>query len=310
MRKLQNKIIKAFIIYFILLSVVNTVIDGVFDIIVEQIITPTTSLPAILMITFLNIIIRVAILIVMAWFFQKRTKNYFNEEINRQLQEKHILYSSITHDLKTPMTSIKGYAKALIDGKVAEEDKEKTYIIINQKTDQMTSMLEGLLTYSQLDFSREDSNIIRTNLSQLTTEIIADNYNALEEHNIILEMDVEDEIYLECSSIDYRRILENLISNVINHNPMGTKLRVELKEQSDMVSLIVADDGVEVNDKNIFKPFYKKDPSRQSGKGHGLGLSIVESLAKKYDGRAFLKKEEDGYTKAVVVEFKIYKGLM
>lgn len=241
--------------------------------------------------------------LVVTWHFQRQLAKDFEEEMDRQIKAEHFIYSSLAHDLKTPLTTIKGYAQALKDGKICDPDQESSYQLINRKADEMVKMVEDLMVYSSLVIQDEDPQIQRVNLSQALTALIADHYQSLEDHGVELDLEIQPEVFGQVNPSDFNRIVDNLLSNAVKHNPPGIRLKVALKQAGPKIIPKVLDNGHELDSDQVFDPFYKGDSTRPSGQGQGLGLAIVAHLSAKYQGRAYLEPAGPAYTKAFVVEF-------
>ena len=205
------------------------------------------------------------------------------------------------------MTSLKGYSSALKEGKIPQEDLEKTYSTIYKKSEEMDHMLNTLLEYNQINSkdNKYEKEII--DLCEELRQNLAENFNLLEKHGIRLENQIpEENIYYNLSKEDFKRISTNLLNNAIQHNDFGIQLLVELKESPHFIELSFADSGhkIEASLKDkIFDPFVKADSSRQSGQGSGLGLASVKKIVQDYGGQIKLTEPYKDYSKAFTIIF-------
>lgn len=199
------------------------------------------------------------------------------------------LLADISHDLKTPLTSIKGYSKALYDGIVEDEEKFKKYLeIIYYKSERAALLIEELHRFAKLDNSQYKITKEEHDFSEFVREIVSEYYNEFEEQKFQLEIDLpEHEIKYKFDKIEMERAISNIILNALKYNNEGTKVKIELKENPSGIQLIIADDGTGIDEnlkEKIFEPFIRGDKSRQSKGGTGLGLSIANKIIEKHGG--------------------------
>lgn len=216
---------------------------------------------------------------------------------NRQLQQnKQRMLADLSHDLKTPITTIQGYAKALETGISDKEEVKERYLkLISDTTAYVAGLIDQIFVLSKLD--RPDYPVLleRIDAAELLREIVADYYEQLEREQFTLEVDIpEEEVPAYCDPQLVRRAISNLLSNAIKHNPPGTSVTVRLVDNNDWLQFIVADDGIgipsEWRDK-VVEPFIRADHARQK-EGAGLGLSIASQVAKLHGGRLLLHQPE------------------
>ncbi|WP_459129740.1 sensor histidine kinase [Guggenheimella bovis] len=306
MKKLQHKIIRSFILHVLFLALVQAVFNDGFNVLIERHLKGwgPTYLYAMLL---LNLLLDIGAFTLVALHFYHRIKGYIDEEMKRQMEEEHFLYSSIAHDLKTPMTIIKGYAQALLDEKIPSEKQPEIYRIIRDKTDRSVVLLSDLLTYSKLlkEELKSDDNLELVDLSQTLVQMVADNYDHIEKEGVQLELDVKEELKYPIQPLDFRRICENLLMNAIKHNERGVSIKIGLQKHENEVIFYVADSGKEITDDHIFEAFHTGNEARSPESGHGLGLAIVSKLVKKYGGSVSVEAPYSTYTKAFVVRFPV-----
>ncbi|AGY77805.1 sensor histidine kinase [Clostridium autoethanogenum] len=216
-------------------------------------------------------------------------------ERNRMENLKQQLLSDISHDLKTPLTSIMGYSKALNDGVVENDKKIKQYLnIIYNKSKRTVSLIENLHEFTKLDNSKFLISKEECDFCEFVREIVSEYYNEFEEKNFELEINLpEDEIIYEFDKVEMERAISNIISNILKYNEVGTKAKIELTYDNSKIQLIIADDGVGIDEslkENIFEPFVRGDKSRYTKGGTGLGLSIANKIVQKHGGTLTLEK--------------------
>lgn len=203
--------------------------------------------------------------------------------------EKQKMLADISHDLKTPITIIKGYAKALNDGIIAERDKEKYLKVIYQKSSDLTELINVFYEYNKLEHSKFTFNLQENNLSEFLRAYVAEKYEYIEVVGFEIDVDIpEEKLLCTFDEIELKRVFENIVSNSIKHNEKGTKISFILKEEDNYYKIIIGDNGVGIPkeiSENVFDAFVVGDDSRISKQGSGLGLAIAKKIIEKHDGK-------------------------
>ncbi len=236
---------------------------------------------------------------------EKIKKNAENERI--------MLFANMAHDLKTPITSIIGFSKALSDGIIEEEQKKKEYIsTINSKSMKMNELIDRLFEYVKLQSSDNQLHLENVDVAEILRNCIADVYTEYEAKNIQLELEIPDaEVIKKADKLELSRVYTNLLNNVIKHNGSGIKVFVKMEGDG---GTLIADSGEPLKPElveNLFKPFVSGDFSRRNSNGSGLGLSLAQKIMKKHGGNLRFVQENmaekelpAGLTKGFVVEFQ------
>ncbi|NMM65020.1 HAMP domain-containing histidine kinase [Clostridium sp. P21] len=220
------------------------------------------------------------------------------EERNRMESLKQQLLSDISHDLKTPLTSIMGYSKALRDDVVSDDEKIKQYLnTIYNKSQRTVSLIENLHEFTKLDNSKFSINKETWDFCEFIRQIVSEYYNEFEEKNFELEISLPDhEIMYEFDNVEMERAISNIVYNILKYNKIGTKAKIELNCDNREIQLVIADDGIGIDEnlkKTIFEPFVRGDKSRYTKGGTGLGLSIADKIVQKHGGSLTLEKSEE-----------------
>lgn len=229
-----------------------------------------------------------------------------SEEQQKFAQEKSTLFSNITHDLKTPLTTIIGYSKALYDGEVTDPIKQKEFLnAIYSKSVRVNSLIDLMFQYNKLENHEYQLKLTQCEMTELIRENIALSYVGFEEKGMELEVDLpNNSVIRQVDKLEFNRAFSNLISNAIIHNRAGTKVLVTLKEDVPL-TIIVADTGEAIEEEirnDIFSPFVCGDTSRNTNNGSGLGLSISKKIIEKHGGTIYLDNNIPGYTKGFVIQ--------
>lgn len=230
-----------------------------------------------------------------------------SENQRRELMnEKERMMADISHDLKTPITSIQGYAKALSDGIIPEDDKEKYIKIIYEKSKKLTDLINIFHEYSKLEHPDFNLAFEKVDLSEYLRAYIALKYEEIVESGFGIEVNIpEEEMEVELDKLQFQRVLDNILGNSIKHNKKGSNIYVSLSKISDSYEIIIADDGKGIPREiagNIFEAFTVGDESRNSRQGSGLGLAIAKTIVELHKGTIELVLDQP---KEFSTEFKI-----
>ncbi|MCR5735743.1 MAG: HAMP domain-containing histidine kinase [Lachnospiraceae bacterium] len=222
---------------------------------------------------------------------------------------RNLMLSDIAHDLRTPMTTVSGYAKALSDDMVPEDKKRGYLEAIQAKSGRMNELITLLFDYVRIDSAgfkliKED-----TDLCELVRECAAAIYQDIEDAKMELTVEVPEERYMiDADRVQLSRVISNLLVNALKHNGENTKIGIYLKKDGTAYRLMIADSGNIIEEKvaaHIFEPFVMGDESRSSKGGTGLGLSVSQKIVdlhgfslrliqkpyiRKYDLPAFFNK--------------------
>lgn len=306
MNKLKGLIVKYFVFCTFGVSVAEAAIDGIFDGILFPQYTDNELMEAILSVFYIPS--GFLIYFLGAYIFYILTKKAIEAESKRQVQEQNLLYSCIAHDLKTPMTSVQGFASALRDGKIKQEEQAEILDIIYKKSRHMNELIETLFMYSKLGTENYTLNRQQTNLCVLVRDLVAMHYSEFEDRDMELQIEIPEEpIFSQLDEKEFRRALNNLIVNAYKHNPKGTGVCIKVHSEGNKAFVTVADNGEQIPKElaeTMFKPFVCGNDSRTSGNGNGLGLAISSAIVEKHGGKLDMKNSVCGYTKGFVIQIQ------
>ena len=310
MRKLRNKMVIFFLVITFVATLVSALLDMVANLTLPILFDTEANLnaeteAALISVLIGYLLVKIGIYVVSGFIFYHLTKREIKKESERQVEEQNLLYAAIAHDLKTPMTSVQGYSKALSDGKIKEEEKEEIYNIIYNKSKSMNSLVDTLFEYSKYGTSEYKLNLEDTDLAELVREVIAECYCDFEDYGIELDIDVTDSaVNISADKKELKRAITNLITNTYKHNPSGIKVMVKVHQNENAPELIIADSGNEIpKDMNIFEAFVTENKARSVGGGTGLGLAITKKILDEHHAKICIKDDIPEYTKAFVVTF-------
>ncbi|MDD5881620.1 HAMP domain-containing sensor histidine kinase [Stecheria intestinalis] len=219
------------------------------------------------------------------------------EQERRQAeQEKQQMLADISHDLKTPITVIEGYARAIRDG-VIPESQEKQYLsLIEEKSEQLTGLINEFHTFSKMDHPAYHLVLQKTDLTETVRQYLAGKYPECELSGDTLEADLpETEIPCMLDTALFHRALDNIVNNSIRHNAAGIVIHASLQKEEKTAVLILEDSGSGLSDyarEHIFEPFVTGNDARNS-KGSGLGMAITKKIIEAEGGTIELLPETE-----------------
>ena len=202
------------------------------------------------------------------------------EETNRQLM------TSLSHDVRTPLTTLIGYLDAAHKGIVTGKDRDDYIETARRKAHDLKEYIDVLFDWFKLGSNEFSMNIVKVDLTELTRNILIDWIPIFEDTQIDFTIDIPEQPFrVQIDPDGYMRILNNLIQNVISHSH-ADKIEIALSEQIGNIKILLSDNGIGIGKedlKHIFDRLYKCDKGR-SEKGSGLGLAIVHELVEKLNG--------------------------
>lgn len=240
-----------------------------------------------------------------------------SERERRRLdQERQKMLAAISHDLKTPITVISGYTKAICDGRVPKEELEKYLNRIDAKSSELNDLINSFHEFSKVEHPDFSLHTEKTEVCEFLRSYLAERYDEIEFHGYILDAMVPENcrIYSMIDGYHMKRALDNILYNTLQHNQKGTSLAVGVKVtehgsgEVPCVRIFVADNGTGISEelkKSIFDPFVRGSESR-TGKGSGLGLSISRNIVRAHGGELqFGDAAPDGYSTAFEILLKM-----
>ena len=213
--------------------------------------------------------------------YEKRLSAYHQtDETNRQLM------TSLSHDVRTPLTTLIGYLDAAHKGIVDGKERDDYIETARRKAHDLKEYIDVLFDWFKLGSNEFSMNIAEIDLTELTRNILIDWIPIFEDTQVDFTIDIPEQPFrVQIDPDGYMRILNNLIQNVISHSH-ADKIEIALSEQNGNIKILLSDNGIGIDKedlKHIFDRLYKCDKGR-SEKGSGLGLSIVHELVEKLNG--------------------------
>ena len=230
---------------------------------------------------------------------RRRLKESAEEKVLLDKENK-ALISNISHDLKTPITAVKGYVEGIMDGVADTPEKMDRYVrTIYNKTNEMDHLINELTFYSKIDTNRIPYTFSKLNVDDYFSDCAEEVGLELETRGIQLYYAnyVEKDVLVIADGEQIRRVIHNIISNAIKYmdKPKGV-IQIRVKDVGDFIQVEIEDNGKGIASKDltyIFDRFYRTDVSRNSSKGgSGIGLSIVRKILEDHGGKVWATSRE------------------
>jgi len=210
-------------------------------------------------------------------------------------KENRELISNISHDLKTPITAVKGYVEGIMDGVADTPEKMDRYVrTIYNKTNEMDHLINELTFYSKIDTNRIPYTFSKLNVEDYFEDCSEEVGLELETRGIELVYAnyVEKDVMVIADGEQIRRVIHNIISNAIKYMDKSKGIiQIRIKDVGDFIQIEIEDNGKGIGPKDlpyIFDRFYRTDVSRNSSKGgSGIGLSIVKKILEDHGGKVW-----------------------
>lgn len=218
--------------------------------------------------------------------------------------ERNLMLSDFAHDLRTPITTIAGYAGALLDGLVKDPAQQEEYLrAIRTKSIRVSSLINLLFDYVKLGSAGFELHKESCDLNALTAEITASLYTDIEDAGMSLTAEIPEEPFtVDADRAQAPRIISNLLTNAVRHNPAGTEIAVIIRRIAGSETIAVADTGIELEETDsLFDPFVRGDKARSGDAGSGLGLSISGKIAAMHGWELSVSQPYERYTKAFLL---------
>ncbi|WP_316838540.1 two-component regulator propeller domain-containing protein [Pedobacter gandavensis] len=253
----------------------------------------------------------IGFLAILIWQYHQRTERkskrlmeLFEHEKEKEIYQAKIeFFTNVAHEIRTPLTLIKGPMEKLIKQAKEVPLMEKNLNTMNRNTDRLLDLTNQLLDFRKTEVSGFSLNFVSANISQLLEDVALQFQFAAEHKNMVYETELPREAvhaYVDLEAL--YKILSNLIDNAIKYGLSEIKVLLTVNEAQDEFSIEIKSDGQkiapELNEK-IFEPFYRAKESEMK-QGTGIGLSISQALAELHNGKLYLQVSEGAYNIFVV----------
>lgn len=204
--------------------------------------------------------------------------------------------ANVSHELKTPLTSINGYAEILKSNMVPIEDVSKFGTVIYDEGRKLLMMIDDIIELSRLDEGNVELQPDIHNLSEIIHDVIETLSQKAESKNISIDVIADGHYPFRCNYQLLRELFINLIDNGIKYNKENGNINVEVKDSEDLYTIVISDTGIGISEEDksrIFERFYTVDKSHNKKDSSGLGLAIVKHIVRLYKGSITVESKLD-----------------
>lgn len=204
--------------------------------------------------------------------------------------------ANVSHELKTPITSIKGFAETLVEGSAIDEETNNKFLhIIYEESNRLQLLVEDLLILSRLEQDQFQLSVKEITIESLIEDVVPMIQQKAIASDITFHVKADNSLTFEADSERIKQVLLNLLANAISYTPKKGEVTLNIFEEAEYVCFRVQDTGIGIKDSllpRIFERFYRvdKDRSRNTG-GTGLGLAIVKHIVEVHNGRIEVESE-------------------
>jgi len=227
--------------------------------------------------------------------------NHMSAEVRAAQQAQRDFMANVSHDLKTPLTSIQGYSQAIIDG--TAKNPARAAEIIYDEASRLTRMVIQLTDLARMQAGQLSMHKVPINLSEITRTVAQNMLVVARKKNISLQIDVQPLPPIKADGDRIVQVLNNLVGNAIKYTQPGGRVLVRTREAQNGVELIVSDNGPGIPEKDlprIFERFYQVDKTRGPSRGTGLGLAITHEIVQMHNGKINVQSIEGHGTQFTV----------
>lgn len=219
--------------------------------------------------------------------------------------------SNVTHELKTPLTSIRGFVETLRSGAINDLSVANSFLeIIDIESERLSTLINDILQLSEIETGHKEDSISSISVLKTVEDVFEMLTPAASRKNITLHKEISSDICLDVNPYRLKQLIINLVDNSIKYNKDNGYVMVSSTETIGKISICVKDSGIGIppeHQERIFERFYTVDKSRSRKLGGtGLGLSIVKHIVNLYGGNIYLSSEPNKGTR-FVIEFPVLK---
>ena len=234
-----------------------------------------------------------------------------NSELEKDIEEKSKIdemrkqfISDVSHELKTPIALIQGYAEGLVENVNSDEENRQFYAnVILDEANKMDKLVKQLLELMKLEYGKREFQNANFNITELIQEVIRKSKVMLEENNIEVRMDMPEEVMVYADEFYIEQVVTNYFTNAIKHakevfNEKYIKIKIETRKKINKVRIYVFNTGDNIEEENllrIWRRFYKVDSSRnRDNGGTGIGLALVKAIMNNYNNDFGVQNKDTG----------------
>lgn len=225
-----------------------------------------------------------------------KTFNFMADALCQTEKMRKNFIANVSHEMRTPMTSIIGFVEGMIDGTIPDEKHQHYLAVVKNETMRLTRLVNNLLDLSRMESGEEQLKIMNFDICELIRRNIIKFETQINSKNLNVEVNLHQENQLVEADMDnIERVITNLMDNAIKFTSEGGKIIVQTKRKNDIVEISIKDTGIGIDKDElpyIWERFYKTDKSRSKDKvGTGLGLAIIKNIIKMHKQNIWVESE-------------------
>lgn len=232
-----------------------------------------------------------------------RTFNYMKNKLLETEKMRRDFIANVSHDLRTPLTSINGFVEGILDGLVKPEEIKKYLTIVQSETNRLMRLTSDILQLAKIQSGGIAVSKEKLNAWETVNSVIESVKSLSDEKGINFSFNCRDSVFVMADSDKLKQILINIMGNAVQYSPDGGQISINVEDSDSKIRFAISDNGIGIPDDDlpfIFEKFYRVDKSRQSAKGGtGLGLNIAKSLVELHGGSIWASSEPGKGTEIV-----------
>ncbi len=219
--------------------------------------------------------------------------NYMAEELSSLESTRREFLANVSHDLRSPLTSIQGFLGGILDGTIPQQRERHYLLMMKDSTDRMGKLVSDLLDLAKIDAGQFDVEPHPINLSEELRRTIAQLEPLFVQKKLHMELiHPASDAWVQADPLRIGQVLVNLLQNAIQHSPSGSKVMAKIQHAGELVHVSICDQGAGIREEDrdkIWDRFYKGDKARTHKTGTGIGLSIVKHILALHDSEIVLE---------------------
>ena len=208
--------------------------------------------------------------------------NRMAEDLNRLEDSRRTFVANVSHELRSPMTSIRGYVQGILDGTIGQDEQNRYLDVVLSETQRLTKLVNELLELSRFDSGKSSVNPQRFDITALILKVMFEYEQRIEARGIDVDIEFREQpLYVLADPDRITQVLNNLIDNAVKFSDDSGLITVRAQIQNEKCAVIISNTGPGISREDlpmIFERFYKADKAHTAGMGTGLGLAIVKKI--------------------------------
>ena len=241
-----------------------------------------------------------------------RSFNQMTAKLSSIEQSRRDFVANVSHELRSPITSIKGFAQGMLDGTIPPEMHKQYLQVVLDETQRLAKLINNLLNLSRMENEETSLAFSHFDLNEMARRVLISRMTQIDDKGMEIDVDFESETcYVHADADQIQQVIINLLDNAIKYTPGRGTVRLSTKTEDDLVIMRVKDNGVGIPAADapyIFDRFYKVDKAHTVGKGTGLGLAICKRIMERHHQQIRLVSGDGGAEFEITLEKGIDPG--